>query len=223
MEKLFNELKKELIDHSNQENATKMKAYMKNHFDFLGIKSPERKKIARPYISELSKNYGEEFETITQKFWNQKQREFQYIGMVFLLRTKKHWKKNSLTFFKKCITQKAWWDTVDFLASNIIGNYMLKFYPDDFSKMEKWNQDKDMWIIRTSILFQLKYKEKTDWELLQKNILNHDHSPEFFLRKAMGWALREYGKRNPEKVLTFIQQNPQLSGLTQREALKHIG
>ncbi len=220
--KIIRELEKELQLNSNKENAFQMAKYMKNHFVYFGIKSPERKSISAPFIKTLSKDYGKNYWEITKILWKKEQREFQYIAMEILAKTKKHWDEKSIDLFKEIIIDKSWWDSIDFIASNLVGNFMLIFHSDDYSLMRKWNRNENMWIVRTSILFQLKLKEKTDWKLLQDNILAHGDSKEFFLRKAMGWALREFSKREGDLVEEFIEENHHLSGLTKREALKWL-
>ncbi len=219
--KIIKELEIVFEKESNNTNALKMEAYMKNHFSFYGIKSPDRKKISAPFLKELASNHKKDYVDISKILWNKKQREFHYVALEFLKRTYKEWDKKSIDLIEYLIITDSWWDTVDFIAAHLTGHYM-KTFPSNFKLMEQWNQNKNMWIVRTSILFQLRYKENTDWKLLQKNILNHDTSTEFFIRKAIGWALREYSKTNPKVIIPFVNDNPQLSGLSKREALKWI-
>ncbi len=221
-EKIIRELEKEFENHADSHKAAPMEKYMKNLFTYYGIKSPERKSISTPYIRELSKEHGDEHEEIIRAFWQHEKREFQYVGMEYFLRTKKHWTEKTIDCLENITINKSWWDTVDFIASNLVGHYMERFSPSNFKVMDQWNKDRNIWKIRTSILFQLKYKEKTDWDLLQEYILNHKSSKEFFIRKAMGWALREYSKTNEKEVRRFVCENPDLPGLTKREALKWL-
>ncbi len=219
---IIEDLIKEFELNKNDDQAKIMSAYMKNKFKFYGIKSPERKEISKSFIKILANDYGESYNEITRILWLENKRELHYVAMDFLLKTKKYWGINSINLFEFIIINKSWWDTVDFIATNLVGNYILKFHPDNYHLMRDWNKNRNMWIIRVSILFQLKFKEKTNWNLLQENILNHNDSTEFFIRKAMGWALREYSKKESNQVITFIEKNPDLSGLTRREALKWI-
>jgi 3-methyladenine DNA glycosylase AlkD len=117
------------------------------------------------------------------------------------------------------ICQKSWWDTVDFIAATLVGGLLHKF-PELKPEMDKWNRDEDMWKVRTSMLFQLKYKDEVDFEALSRYILTHAESKEFFLRKASGWALRQYSKFNPDAVRHFIASH-ELSPLTVREGSKY--
>lgn len=206
----------------NAEQAVVMSAYMKNKFEFYGIKSPERKEISKSFISKLVKEFGEDYEDVSKILWKQNKRELHYVAMGFLLKTKKYWKDSSIDLFRDLITNKSWWDTVDFIATNLVGNYMLKFKSENYQLMKEWNKEENIWIIRVSILFQLKFKENADWDLLKSNIIAHKYSKEFFIRKAMGWALREYSKKEGERVVFFVDNHSELPSLTQREALKWL-
>ena len=119
------------------------------------------------------------------------------------------------------IVKKSWWDTVDHAASDLTGPY-FKLFPEQIIKITgRWNGSDNFWLQRSSIMFQKKYRKDTDTLLLSKYILLHTDSKEFFIQKAIGWALREYGKTDQAWVKRFVQQN-KLSPLSKREALKSI-
>ena len=119
------------------------------------------------------------------------------------------------------IINKSWWDTIDFLSPKILGKY-FKLYPDEIEKnTQKWILSNNIWLKRSAILFQLKYKETLNIDLLNRIIIPLSNSKEFFINKAIGWILREYGKTNKEWVINFVKKN-KLSNLSNREALKHI-
>ena len=136
------------------------------------------------------------------------------------------WRKNlkftpSLSFIQQKVLDKAWWDTVDFLASSIVADWILT-HPDEISHMREWNSHDDKWVRRTSILFQLKFKDKTDEGMLYEMIRNQKLDSDFFIQKSIGWALREYTKTNPSSVAKFLKENQELSRLAIREASKYL-
>jgi 3-methyladenine DNA glycosylase AlkD len=121
------------------------------------------------------------------------------------------------------ITQKSWWDTVDYLAVNHLGTALQNDKKRQYSYSDQLINSQNVWLRRSAILFQLKYKERTDFDLLQAHILKTISESEFFIRKAAGWALREYSKTNPSAVRQFIQDyQGQLSRLTIREGSKYL-
>ena len=119
------------------------------------------------------------------------------------------------------ITNKSWWDTVDFIASNLVGTYLKRFPGQTETLTTQWMKSENIWLQRTCLLFQLKYKSETNTELLHQFINQLSASNEFFIRKAIGWILREYSKTNPDFVVDYVEKYP-LSGLSQREALKWL-
>ncbi|MBK9254365.1 MAG: DNA alkylation repair protein [Saprospiraceae bacterium] len=207
---------------ANPKDAAAMSAYMKDLFIFFGIKSPARKKFVYELKKELKETDSKQMWNLVFKLWNQPQREFHYIAMEILVLRSSTLDIDDIPSLEKLLISDSWWDTVDLLASSCIGN-ILKKYPDSQKYYSgKWMSSGNLWLQRTSIIFQLKYGKNTDSELLYSNILELEDSKEFFIRKASGWALRQYSKYNPESVLQFVNANPRLSGLTKREALKYI-
>jgi len=203
----------------NSENAGPMAKYMKDLFPFFGIKSPQRNELLRAHIKDFG--LPEDWKQVVQLCWKQDEREMQLIGMELAFRSKKIYMKEDIAFFEYMITTKSWWDTVDFIASNIIGQYFLAFPDQIKSVTDNWNHSSNMWLNRTCLLFQLKYKTSTDFKLLQEFIHVHKESNEFFLRKAIGWSLRQYAKFRPEEVRMFVNET-ELKPLSRKEALKHF-
>jgi 3-methyladenine DNA glycosylase AlkD len=205
----------------NEDNANQMERYMKNHFSFLGVKSPNRKKLTNLYFQEtkiLKENFDPKF---VKELWNMKEREYQYIALEYIERSLRKITKDDIQLMEYLITTKSWWDTVDMLAQKPIGKIMMESPVLIEEKMEHWSIDVNMWLRRTAILFQLKYKEKTNDALLYDYILRNADSKEFFIQKAIGWALREYSKTNPHSVRNFIQ-NHELAKLSIREGSKYL-
>ena len=215
----FSQLEQDLISSSDADVAKKMSKYMKGHFRFFGIPSPTRRDLLRNHIQTAAYIPDEKLNEIVKWSWAADEREWQYICMELLGRKANKVDEDIIELYEFLIVNKSWWDTIDYIASNLVGVYFQK-YPEHIQKLtSKWMSSENMWLQRTCLLFQLKYRKNTDAELLVDFISRLNASKEFFIRKAIGWSLREYSKTNPDFVISFVQQN-QLSGLSEREALK---
>ncbi|QRG69246.1 DNA alkylation repair protein [Brevibacillus choshinensis] len=204
---------------ANQEAAGPMEAYMKNQFPFLGVKTPLRRELSKRLYRE--QGIPENWETVVRELWALPEREYQYVALDLLEKVKKRFAAEHVGLAEELITGKSWWDTVDYLASHMVGT-LFRLNPALIGdNNERWLEGANLWLQRTTLLFQLSYKEKTDEELLFKNIRFCAASKEFFIQKAIGWSLREYAKTNPEAVRHFVEMTP-LAGLSRREALKHF-
>lgn len=212
-------LQNSFATHANAQDAVQMKKYMKDLFDFYGIKSPVRKEIYKAHKNEIAKIPDEKNEEIARWCWLQEQREWQYFAMEFLGKRSRKIDSSVISLYEHLIVTKSWWDTVDFIAVNLIGNYFQKYPERIIDVTGEWMSSGNMWLQRSCILFQLKYKKNTDIALLENFIDQLKGSQEFFIRKAIGWCLREYSKTNPDYVIDFVKNNT-LSGLSHREALK---
>lgn len=219
--KYINEIEESFKSVANAEYATKMEAYLKNKFKFYGIKRPILKEVSKPF---LRKENLPDFDTlidITKKLWDKPQREYHYFALDLLDKYYKKWTDDYLELFEWMVVNKSWWDTVDIIATNKMGKYLLGNQNLIENYNYKWVNSNNMWLNRVAILFQLKYKNQTDLELLFSNIQQHKDSNEFFIQKAIGWALREYSKTNQKIVAEFVE-NEELKPLSSREALKII-
>lgn len=215
-------LEKSFVTSANPHEAVKMKKYMKDLFDFYGIKSPIRKELYKTHKQNFGLIPSDQKDEIVKWCWNSPQREWQYFAMDFLGREAKKADEKMIELYEFMILNKSWWDTIDFIAANLVGIY-FQIYPDQIPAMtKKWMSSGNMWLQRTCILFQLKYRKNTDTVLLESFIDPLKESKEFFIRKAIGWSLREYSKTNPDYVKEFVKTN-QLSNLSHREALKWMG
>ncbi len=214
-------LSDEFEKHSNLEIAQGQKAYMKHHFEFLGLKSPQRRELQKPFLAKENLPSKDDLEAIVQGLWQKPEREFQYFGQELLLKYKKHFQQEDIKLFEYMITHKSWWDSIDYIAVNLVGSYFLKFPQQVKSHIDKWLDSKNIWLQRTALLFQLKYKHQLDKELLVYVVKSLLGSKEFFINKAIGWILREYSKTNPDWVMAFVN-NHDLDKLSRREALKRI-
>lgn len=205
----------------NDENAFWMKKYMRNQFEYYGIKTPMRKELAIAFFREAGLPKTSEIEDIIDELWKLPQREYQYFADTLLFKMIKELNKKHIKLFERMIANKSWWDTVDYIAVKLVGKHFENF-PEIMPKhIEAWNSSGNIWLNRTAILFQLQYKKKTNVDLLLEIIEKHAGSREFFIQKAIGWALREYSKTEENAVRKFVMQT-NLSPLSKREALKWL-
>jgi 3-methyladenine DNA glycosylase AlkD len=207
---------------SIEEDREQMMAYMKNNFDFYGVKAPARREILSQIKPSLNRLDREEIFTLAEALWEEPYRESQYIGIDILVLKHKYWDVDHLTRIEKLITTKSWWDTVDSLAPNIAGRIFTKDTVVKMEWIEKWNYSDNMWLNRSALIHQLRYKENTNLDLLFALVESHQESKEFFINKASGWALRQASKFYPSEVRTFIDDYPGLSKLTIREGTKYL-
>ena len=216
----FNKLYEEMIQHKNEEQARQMSKYMLNKFEYIGIKTPERREIFKNFFKEYKNEEKIDWEFVN-KCWENKYREFQYIAADYLKNMKDKLTIDDIPKFKQLILEKSWWDTIDNLDMTI-GALALK--DSNVNKiLLEWSLDENIWLRRIAIDHQLLRKEKTDTELLEKILKNNLGQTEFFINKAIGWALRDYSKTNPEWVKNFIEENKEkMAKLSIKEASKYL-
>jgi 3-methyladenine DNA glycosylase AlkD len=210
------------VENGNPENAVPMAKYMRNHFSFFGIKTEERRRIFKTIWKEHVNEVDQNARAIALQLYAKPQRELQYCGIEILIKQLKgNYKKDDIQLIEKLIITNSWWDSVDTIAKFILGDYLLE-YPSETPKViERFSNADNMWLNRSAILFQLGYKAKTNFDLLQYECEKHKNSNAFFIQKAIGWALREYAKINPEAVKKFVTST-NLKSLSKKEALKNI-
>ncbi len=207
--------------HTDVEFARWSKNYLRNQFDFLGIRTPIRRKLTKQFIKESGLPQQEELKDVILMLWELPEREYQKAALDILEASKKKLTKDDMSWLSSLIVKKSWWDTIDVLSPHIMG-YMFSIQPELIpSFADKWIEDDNIWLQRSAILYQLKYKDETDEELLFRYILRRATSDEFFVQKAIGWILREYAKTRPENVKAFVR-NHHLKPLSKREALKYL-
>lgn len=206
-------------ENRNEELAIPMAKYMKNKFAFLGIKKPERVVLAKEFLRENKKAKEVDWNFVNKCF-KLPEREFQYLAITYMDIVKGLFTVEDMDIIERLIMTKSWWDSVDSIAP-IVGFICTKFPEVRDLYVEKWIYADNIWLKRVSILFQLKYKGKTDTKFLAKAIVNNSNTSEFFVDKAIGWALREYSKTDKNWVRSFIDNN-ELSNLSIREGSKYI-
>ncbi len=209
------------VEHADEETAAPMAKYMREQFAFLGIKTPQRKALLKKYIKAHGLPPVEDLDEIARQMWDLDAREFQYVAMSLLDRMKKHIGPEHRPLIEHLIVTKSWWDTVDGLASHQVGDLLSRFPALKEPVIGKWRGSDNFWLRRTTLLFQLRYKDQTDEDLLFALIGENLGSKEFFINKAIGWALREYSKTDAGAVIDFVRQTP-LEPLSEREALKWL-
>ena len=204
---------------ANPDDAVAMKAYMKNKFEFLGVKTPARRKLAKAFFKQQT-DFVIDWNFINEA-WNNPYRELQYTSLDYLEIRKKLLTPSDLPRLKKLAQTKSWWDTIDFL-DRLVGSIIARF-PETKATILSWSCDEDIWLRRLAIDHQLSRKEKTDTELLEKILANNLGQPEFFINKAIGWALRDYSKTNPDWVRDFIERHrAAMAALSIREGSKYL-
>lgn len=206
----------------NEDIAEKQAKYMRYRFPFFGLMNAVRDQ----YWKEFQETEGKLDRTQTIEFAKccitYPEREMWYIASQVLKLNKKRLKAEDLDFIKEMIVKSDWWDIVDLLASNCIGAICINF-PELREEVNSWIHSENFWLRRTVIIYQLGYGKQTDEEVLYKHILLTCHEKEFFIRKAIGWALRSYSKINPESVRSFIETNQdKLSNLSVKEGSKYL-
>lgn len=213
------DLVKELKAVANPDDAVAMKAYMKNKFEFLGVKTPARRKLAKAFFkpqTDLVIDWN-----FINEAWNYPYRELQYVALDYLEIRKKLLAPSDLPRLKKLAQTKSWWDTVDFL-DRLVGSIIAQF-PETKATILSWSCDEDIWLRRLAIDHQLLRKEETDIELFEKILVNNLGQTEFFINKAIGWALRDYSKTNPNWVKDFIERHrAEMAALSIREGSKYL-
>jgi 3-methyladenine DNA glycosylase AlkD len=206
----------------NNDNATPMEKYMKNHFSFFGLKTDERRAVFKDILKQNKEEIETNSRVIAAELYLKKEREFHYCAIEILIQILKNkYKKKDIHLIEKLLVTNSWWDSVDTISKYILGQYLLEFPNETFTVIGRFSNSKNMWLNRSAILFQLGYKQKTNSYILFSECIKHAQSNEFFIQKAIGWALREYGKTNLEAVKTFVAQT-QLKPLSKKEALKNL-
>ena len=214
-------IKKIYASNADATIAKGAKAYLLNQFEFYGIKTPLRRKICKDFYKVNPIKDHNELSRLIKECFDEPQREIHYFAIELLGHHHKIWSKKTIPLIEWMVTHQSWWDSVDSLNSFVISKFFIQF-PDEIElTTSKWNQSSNKWLQRMSLLFQLTYKKKTNTTLLTKYIEHCELEEDFFIRKAIGWALRAYAYTDTKWVIQFVKTHPQLSNLSKREALKH--
>ncbi|NUS28849.1 MAG: DNA alkylation repair protein [Streptomyces sp.] len=203
--------------------AEPMRAYMKDVAPFLGLTTPVRRALSRTVVAGVPRPDEADCTAIALRCWRLPEREYQYFAVDYLRRHARVLSSGFLPVSRHLVSTVPWWDTVDLLAAHVVGT-LVAADPALRADMDAWIVDDDLWIARTALLHQLRHKERTDTARLFTYCLHQSGHPDFFIRKAIGWALREYAKTDPEAVRSFLaREEGRFAPLSVREALKNIG
>lgn len=210
----------DLEENSNELLAESMSKYMQDKFRFLGVRGATRTEIYKKYFPDARKAKTIDWDFV-ENCWNKEEREFQYVVVYYLKAMQKFLKREDISRLKYLIVTKSWWDTVDLLAK-VVGSLVIRI--EGYNQiMLEWSKDSNIWLRRVAILYQLSLKEKVDKQVLERILVNNLGDSEFFINKAIGWALRDYSKFNPEWVREFIEKNKNgIANLSIREASKYL-
>ena len=202
--------------------ALKQSAYMRNLFPYLGLPKPQREIIEKEIFKKTKVQNLASLQKTLLDLWKQEPREFQYTALCFAEKHRKIMTPAILPTLETMIRNKSWWDTVDTIAPNLVG-HLVKIHPELSRVMDQWIEDPYLWIRRAALLHQLRWKEATNAEKLFGYCQKTLHEKDFFIRKAIGWVLREYSKTNPKAVKKFISSHQSLlSNLSIREGSKYL-
>lgn len=216
IETLASEFEKE----RNLQIATDQKAYMRNQFDFFGLKANERREIQKPFLVKAYLPPKADLADLVTQLWLKPERDFQLFGQELVFKYNKQFEKLDLELLEFMVVHKSWWDTVDYISYKLMGEYFKRFPEEIEPSVNKWLKSNNIWLQRSALLFQLKYKKDINSELLSHIIHSLLGSSEFFINKAIGWVLREYSRTNPKWVIEFVENTPSLNNLSKREALR---
>lgn len=221
---LATELRAALEATGDPDRAVQQRAYMKSSMPYAGVATPALRALTRRVFAAHPLASAAQWRNAVLLLWRgaaYREERYAAIGLARAKPYARYRTAATLPMLDELIVTGAWWDFVDEIAINLVGE-LLSGYPTDLRPvMLRWAADEDLWRRRSAILSQLKFKTATDRELLAATIEPAIDAPEFFLRKAIGWALREYSKTDPAFVIDFVDRySGRLSGLSRREALR---
>jgi 3-methyladenine DNA glycosylase AlkD len=216
-------IKKRLRAAADPAKAGPMAAYLKTDMPFYGVQKGERIPIYREMKKRFAPATRKEYEEVVLALWGLPHREEKYTAIEYANQSKKYITPGSLSLFERLIREGAWWDLVDGVAIHMVGQILLHNREKIRPVMEAWVEDEDMWIRRTALIAHIGHKEETDEAQLFDHCLRRSSEKEFFIRKAIGWTLREYSYTAPSAVKDFLISNREtLSGLSFREGSKQL-
>ena len=223
---MIDALRSEMAAAADPRKAAAMKAYMKSSMPYYGISSPDLARIYRRVFASHGLNGCAAWRRTIHELWRDAQYREERYAAIALLSDRGHRdcvRPDLMPLIEEMVVTGAWWDLVDSLA-HVVGD-LLRSHPRQMRpRMRRWSTDPNLWKRRVSIICQLGFKRETDLDLLYANIAPNLADREFFIRKAIGWALRQYAWTDPKEVARYVREHEaELSPLSRREALKNIG
>jgi 3-methyladenine DNA glycosylase AlkD len=207
--------------HADPDAAAPMKRYMRDQFEYLGLKSQQVGALRKEHLEKHGLPQISDLNVIVRELWALPEREFQYVAIGLLARLEKQLPPEFIETLEYLLVTRSWWDTVDTISTGVLGVHFKRFPDVRETYLSKWRKSDNFWLRRATILFQLNYKSETDFALLCEIIRENLGSKEFFINKAIGWALRQYTRVDPGAVREFVAATP-LHPLSAREALKWL-
>jgi len=198
-----------------------MKRYMRDQFDYLGLKGPAIGELLRKHHARHELPAVSELDVIVCELWQLPHREFQYVATSLIGKFEKELPENFIETLEYLLVTKSWWDTVDTISTHTVAAHFRRYPRTKRKYLARWRKSDNIWLRRAAILFQLNYQQETDFQLLCGIIRENLGSREFFINKAIGWALRQYSRVDPDEVRQFVAETP-LHPLSAREALRWL-
>jgi len=213
----------ELASRADPGAAVAMAAYMKTEMPFYGVKKPGREVVLRRLVEQHPARTVGEYRSNVSTLWELDHREEKYLAIGYARRFPELIDIPQLDLFREMIVEGAWWDLVDEIAIHLIGSLLLSHPTQIAPVLEEWIDHEDIWLRRTALICQVRHREETDVAMLLDFCRRRAHEKDFFIRKAIGWALRDYSHTDPHSVRDFIEsEGDRLSGLSRREASKYL-
>lgn len=230
-DRLVAEVRRCLSSAGDPERAARQRAYMKSSLRYQGLASPELQKLMRPVLTTRRIESRAEWERAARLLWDGAEvREHRYAALALLRH--RHYRDridpDLLPLLHHLVVSGAWWDLVDEIATHLVGDVLAGHHTAARPVLRTWARDEDLWLRRTAILAQIRHRGATDTallaEVLDANLDGSPHGSDFFIRKAVGWALRQHARTDPAWVQSYVDTRAdRLSGLSRREALRHLG
>ncbi|CAE6765793.1 hypothetical protein R70006_03712 [Paraburkholderia domus] len=219
------EIRSALQPHADAQRALAMRAYMRHHFEFIGVPTPLRRQAVSPVFKRLPVENADHLVACADVLWSMPEREFQYVATDLLARKWKMLAATDITHLLTIAQRSAWWDSIDPLAG-VVGDILKAarvHTPAVQAAMDAALQHESLWVRRIAMIHQLGWREHTDEERPFGYARSLAAESDFFIRKAIGWALRDYAWHAPHAVSAFLSASLDiLSPLTLREASKHL-
>ena len=213
-----------LADRADPGKVADMQAYMKTDMPFHGVQKPGRAQILSRLRKDFPPSTRDEYEDLVLALWELPHREEKYLAQGVATAHRAFMVPESLPLYRRFIVEGAWWDFVDETATHLVRELVINYPEETWPIVDTWIDDHDLWLRRSAIICQVGAGERTDADRLFRFCAARAHEKEFFIRKAIGWALREYSKTDPGAVARFVTNHrDHLSGPSYREATKHLG